>query len=207
MLALTLPYKTWAHRVPAPAKLVALSAFTIALFPQDNPVWLGAALGGVAGLYLTLGTSAARYGVRMLKPLWLMAAIIAGYHVLTADLVGGLNIVLRLLATVALANFITMTTRLDDMVAVVEGLLSPLAGFGLNPKLFGLAMAMVVRFTPVLIEKSGHLIESWRSRSRKRPNWRIVIPVCLSALDDADHVAEALRARGGVGPTRVRNKK
>jgi len=205
MLALTLPYKTWAHRVPAGPKLAALAVTTIALFPIDSPAWLALACCGVAALYLSLGARAASYGARMLKPLWLMAAIIALYHVATADIRGGLAIVERLLATVALANLVTMTTRLDDMVAIVERLLAPFSRFGLDPRLFGLAMAMVVRFTPVLIEKSGRLIESWRSRSRRRPNWRIVIPICLSALDDADHVAEALRARGGVGSGQQRN--
>ena len=32
----------------------------------------------------------------------------------------------------------------------------------------------------------------------RRAGWRIVAPLALMALDDAEHVAEALRARGGV---------
>jgi len=35
------------------------------------------------------------------------------------------------------------------------------------------------------------------ARSRRRPGWQLVLPLSLAALDDADHVAEALRARGG----------
>jgi biotin transport system permease protein len=29
-------------------------------------------------------------------------------------------------------------------------------------------------------------------------NWRILLPISLIALDDADRVAEAIRARGGL---------
>jgi biotin transport system permease protein len=59
---------------------------------------------------------------------------------------------------------------------------------------------MVIRFTPVLIDKGAGLSEAWRARSKKRPSWRIVMPLLVTALDDADSVAEALKARGGVAP-------
>jgi len=37
----------------------------------------------------------------------------------------------------------------------------------------------------------------WKARSRRGRNWRIILPFAKLALDDADHIAEALRARGG----------
>ena len=56
---------------------------------------------------------------------------------------------------------------------------------------------MVIRFTPVLAQKGAALAMAWRARSRKRAGWRVIMPFMVLALDDADHVAEALRARGG----------
>ena len=50
-----------------------------------------------------------------------------------------------------------------------------------------------------MLHRMDILRESWRARSPRRPGWRILLPATLAALDDADHVAEALRARGGAG--------
>ena len=61
-----------------------------------------------------------------------------------------------------------------------------------------LSVALVIRFTPVLMQKGAALAEAWRARSVKRPGWRIVLPFALLAIDDAEQTAEALRARGGV---------
>ena len=53
----------------------------------------------------------------------------------------------------------------------------------------------------VHIPKTGGtaLSLAWRARSRRRAGWRVIVPFMVLALDDADHVAEALRARGGIG--------
>ncbi len=37
-----------------------------------------------------------------------------------------------------------------------------------------------------------------RARSTGKSGWRIIVPLTLSVLNDAEHVANALRARGGV---------
>ena len=109
----------------------------------------------------------------------------------------GVVIALRMLNAVALANLVTMTTKLEDMMEVAHRLLSPFARFGLKLRAIELAAAMVIRFTPVLAQKGAALAQAWRARSRRRAGWRVILPFMVLALDDADHVAEALRARGG----------
>ena len=86
------------------------------------------------------------------------------------------------------------------MIGMVTRVAIPFRWFGLNPKILGVSIAFFIRFLPVLIEKGGFLVESWRSRSTKPAGWRVVVPMALLALDDAETVAEALRARGGVDP-------
>ncbi len=82
-------------------------------------------------------------------------------------------------------------------MAVVRWLLAPFTRFGLNLRAIELAAAMVIRFTPVLAQKGAALTLAWRARARRRAGWRVIVPFLVLALDDADHVAEALRARGG----------
>ena len=204
MLALTLPRRTWAHGVRAGWKLAVLALASALLFPVDNLWILSGALLAVVALHLVTGLDVLRYALWMMKPIVFFASIIAFYHLVTWDIAAGAAIVLRMLLLVSLANFVTMTTALDSMMAVIDWLLRPLRYLGVNTHAVGLAFAMVIRFTPALVQKGAALVESWRARSAKRPGWRITIPVCLLALDDAEHVSEALRARGGLS-TRTKN--
>ena len=198
MLSLTLPRRTKAHDIPAGLKLLGLAVVSALLFTVDNLFLLGACLGLITAIHLLLGRDVLRYAIWMMRPIVMFAAIIMGFHVLTGDSEVGLSIILRMVLLVALANLVTMTTKLDDMIAVVEWVLTPLSKLGVNTRVFGVATAMVIRFTPVLITKAAALSESWRARSPKRAGWRIIMPLFLTAVDDAERVAEALKARGGV---------
>jgi len=198
MLTLTVPFETALHRIPAGVKLAALAAATLILVPQSGlPVLIAAAV-MTAAIYLSQGPRFAFYGLKMLRPLWPFLLILTGWHAWTGDIPRGAGIGLKMLTAVALANLVTMTTRLDDMIALVERLAAPLAKLGLPPRILAVAIALVIRFTPVLMDKTGQLVQAWRARSHRRANWRLVLPATLMALDDADHVAEALRARGGL---------
>jgi biotin transport system permease protein len=108
-------------------------------------------------------------------------------------------ILARLGAAVGLANAVTMTTELAEIIAVLTRLARPLVRLGLNPKVLGLSVALVIRFVPVMLQRYDQIVLAFRARSPRRPGWRILMPVLLAALDDADRVAEALRARGGAG--------
>ncbi len=153
----------------------------------------------MAGLYAAGGAAFARHGLAMLRPLWPFLALLAVWHLWTGDWRAGAVIGLRLLAAVAAANLVTMTTRLDDMLSVVERALAPLGRLGLPVRRVALALALAIRFVPVLLDRARALGEAWRARSARRPGWRLVVPLALGALDDAERVAEALRARGGAG--------
>jgi biotin transport system permease protein len=201
MLALTLPRRIWAHSIPAGYKLVALAVASVLIFPVQNVLLLLVLLAAIVVLHLTAGRDVLRYALTMMRPVMFFAAIIGVFHLLTFDIYRGIAIVLRMVILVGMANFVTMTTALDDMIAVLNWLMTPLTRLGVRTQAVSLAIAMVIRFTPTLIEKGSVLIESWRARSRKRPNWRVTIPLCILALDDAEHVAEALRARGGIAPS------
>lgn len=198
MLTLTSPIETWLHLVPAGIKLALLCLVTICLFGVRD-LWLASGiLLAIAILYLSFGWRFSRHGARMLKPLVPFIVIVLIWHLWTADLSGGLLIVLRLVTAVAIANLVTMTTRLSDMVAVVERVTPSVPWLGLKPRAVALSMALTVRFIPVLSQKVGQINSAWKARSARRPNWRILVPIILAVLDDAEHVAEALRARGGM---------
>jgi biotin transport system permease protein len=197
MLTLTSPVETPLHRLSAPLKLALLAVWTAGLFWLTAPIQLLAALILIAALHLPGGTIFATHAFRMLRPLLPFIIIVALWHLWTDDVRGGTVVILRMITAVAAANLVTMTTRLQDMMAVVERLSQPLARLGLPPRSLALAMALVIRFIPVMTERHGQITDAWRARSARRPSWRVLLPTVLAALDDAEHVAEALRARGG----------
>lgn len=197
MLTLTFPTETWAHRLPAGAKLAALALATFGLFALSSPLDLGIAALATGGIWASGGRSFAFAGLRALAVLWPFVAVVGLWHIWLGDFGGGAAIVLRMLTAVALANFVTMTTRLTDMIAVLERLARPMARV-IAPQRLALAIALTIRFIPVMLLRADELAHAWRARSPRPPRWRILPALALSALDDADRVAEALRARGGV---------
>lgn len=196
MLTLTCPVETPLHRLPAGGKLAALAGFTVLLFALSQPLALAAALGAVIALHLPWGRVFATHALRMLRPLLPFLAVIAAWHLWTGAYAAGAAIALRMLTAVAAANLVTMTTSLTSMLGVFETLARPLSPI-IPPRRVALAFALVIRFIPTLSDRLGQIAESFRARARRRPGWRILVPATLAALDDADHAAEALRARGG----------
>lgn len=197
MLTLTSPHKTWAHSLPAGAKLAALCLWTgLVLHLTGLSLWLASAT--VLALVATGGSTFATSWARMLRPLWPFAAIVLVWQLWIGQPIGAVTVLLRMGATVGLANAVTMTTQLAQIITVITWASRPLQRFGLQPKILALSVALMIRFLPVMLLRFGQITEAWRMRSPRRPGWRILIPTLLAALDDADRVAEALRARGGV---------
>jgi len=179
-------------------KLLILCLFTVAMFASDDLLWIGSGFALVLGLYVAGGRRFFLAGLRSLRPLWPFLVILALWHGIGGDWSAGVVVALRLLAAVGLANLVTMTTPLSQMIGVLRWVATPFRMIGISTRPLEIAIAMVIRFTPVLIGKGGQLAEAWRARSTKRAGWHLIIPFGLIALDDAEQIAEALRARGGV---------
>jgi biotin transport system permease protein len=200
MLTLTSPVETRAHGWPAGAKLAALALATALLFRLTAPLPLALALAAVFALALALGGRVLALALaRALRPLWPFLLVLALWHLVVWQPIAGLAIALRLLAAVAAASLVTMTTPLAAMLALFRRLAAPLERLGLSSGALALSLALMIRFIPVMLARFDQIAEAWRARSARRVGWRVVGPVALSALDDAARVAEALRARGGAG--------
>lgn len=198
MISLTSPVETWAHRWPAGAKLGSLCLATVVLFSQEALAFHASVLGAVVVLYCLPGTQFLTSGMKRLMALWPFVALILVWHIVVGATAEGLTVTLRLLSAVAMANLVTMTTKLSQMIDVVRWLSTPLRRFGLRTRGLEMGIALVVRFTPTLIGKGEQLAQSWSARSHKKPSWRIVMPFTVLAIDDAENVADAIKARGGL---------
>lgn len=196
MISLYLPERTWLHTVPAGWKLLALALISLIAAPLESLLVMAWLLLAVLMLYVSLGKAALRQ-IALLRPLWPLFLILLVFHWWSSDILAGVLVLARILAMVLLANAVTMTTRMDAMMNAVEPLLRPLALFGLSPRAVALAVAMMIRFVPLLFALWEALNDSWRARTGKRGGWRLLAPFCIQTLRLSHHTAEALAARGG----------
>lgn len=195
MLTPTSPVETWVHRVPAELKLAALAALGIGLGLSSDPALLLAGFAAVWIAYLPLGLAETARMPGRLWPLWPFVLVIGGWHLLRGTPETGLVITLRMLTMFTAATLMLLTTRFDLLRASFARMLHPLGRLGLPVERVSLALAMTVRFIPVLAQRSAQLSLAWRARSSRRPRHRLLVPLAVAALDEADHAAEALRAR------------
>ena len=187
-----------AHGWPAGAKLLGLGIATVALFFVENIVAQALVCAGILLAYALPGRVFFRAGMSRLLILWPFVAVMLLWHLLTGSTAIGVVAVLRMISLVALANLVTMTTRLTEMTDLLHHLLAPLRRLGIRTGALELAMPLVIRATPALLDKGMNLRDAWRARTHRRPSWRIVLPFTLLAIDDAEHLAEALKARGAM---------
>ncbi|MCY4185863.1 MAG: energy-coupling factor transporter transmembrane protein EcfT [Rhodobacteraceae bacterium] len=195
MLNLNSPIKTPYHRLPVVWKLAILSITTIVVYQLENHLILVVLLLAMFLLNLMPGINFLKLAIRNLSPIIPFMVFILLWHVFTGSTVQGMVLLVKFMIVISLANLVTMTSQLDEMIALIEKLVKPLGKIGLDLSFLGLTFGLVIRSVPNLLEITRRLNFSWRSRSLKRPGWRLIFPLICFALDDADHVAEAIKAR------------
>lgn len=196
MISIYLQGDSWAHRMPAGAKLVVVAGASLVLF-QVVSVWVYlACLAGVVFCYASLGPAGLAQ-LKLLRGLSLVFVVLLALHWLSGTLAEGVVVVLRLVVMILAANFVSITTRLDDMLEAVRPLFRPLVLLGLSPRKPALGVALVLRFVPHLLLVYGLLREAWQARTGSRTSWRLLAPFAIQSLRMSDNVAEALKARGG----------
>jgi biotin transport system permease protein len=187
--------KTWLHRIPAGIKLGSLALFSLLLLPVDD--WRIVA--GVLTIVLATYAGFGRPGfarLALLRPLVPLLVIVGGVQALSNGWHAGAVVSLRLLAMLLLADLVSMTTTMSalmDVLAPVFNLLRPL---GVNPRKMALAVALVLRFVPVLLTRWRAREEAWKARTHRRVPVRLLAVFLADILQLADRVAESLDARG-----------
>jgi biotin transport system permease protein len=163
------------------------------------PVVVGA-LAGVLLLGLVVARLPAVVLVRQARAvLWWLVALFVMHAVLTDVLTGTLT-VLRLLTLVLAAAVVTATTRVTEMVAVIERICRPLRWVGVRPARIGLVIAMALRFIPLISERADRIREAQAARGGSVRGLRglktTIVPLLVQVLQLAHTISEALDARG-----------
>lgn len=184
------------HRIPVKPKLFGLMVFGLLLSFIDQPVMLGAALVLTALVYLSTGVGVSE-GVRRLKPVLFTIGFFAAVNLWLLSPLEALVITLRLVAILFLAAAVTASTTIADFMAAVTDLARPLEKLGLmKASDLGLVLGLVLRFVPDIAQRYEALKEAHAARGIPIQLSRILGPLIISTLKDADRIAEAIDARG-----------
>lgn len=195
MITSYLARPSFLHRIPAGLKLATLAALSLLLLPVDDWRILSAGVGAACLVYAMLG----REGLTRLlslRSLAMFLAVIAIFQVYLAGWPSALTAVARIALMVMLADLVTLSTTMQDMMDALTPLLRPLRYIGLDPRALTLAVALVVRFVPLLMENWNKRADAYRARCGKRPSLKLVAPFIADTLRLADRVADAIAARG-----------
>ena len=196
MRSLYSSHRTWMHALPAWTKLAVLSVCGTLLVLVDRPVHLGIACAVVLLLFASLGRTAWLH-VRMLGGIAIAGALIIGFHWFLGTTALGIASALRLASAAMLALMLTLTTRFEDLLVVLETVMQPLRRLGVPTERIALGIGLMLRFAENFYVQWQRLDDAYRARAGHGGGLRLLAPLTIRTLQTAERVADALAARLG----------
>ncbi|MBB1599831.1 energy-coupling factor transporter transmembrane protein EcfT [Variovorax sp. UMC13] len=187
---------TWLHALPAWLKLASLSVGGTLLVLMNRPLPLAVVFGVVLLCFASLGPPAWRRA-RMLLGMAVAGALIVGFHVALGSTLLGVVSALRLASAALLALMLTLSTRFDDLLAVLEAVLHPLQRLGVPTERLALGLGLMLRFAENFHAQWQRLDDAYRVRAGHGGGFRLLAPLTIRTLQTAERVADALAARLG----------
>lgn len=194
----------WLYRFSPRIKLIALAAFSIGLFLTRDPTVLGVCL-CLALFVLWQAHLGWRETVLRLRPVFVTIIVIAIFSFVLISALDATIALLRLSALTLLATAITASVSISQFMDEITVALGPLEKLGLARAAdIGLAVGLVIRFVPEVINRYETLGDAHRARGMKVKLHTILVPLMIMTLKDADAIADAIDARGFRGQTSQR---
>ena len=193
------------HKLSAGQKLAILAGLGTAIsFSSSLPVLVGSTAVCLGAYYMAKLSWREFYA--QLRPLFWIIVILFTVKFFTDNATEAAVMVLRLCVLVASASLVTLTTTTEAMLEALECLLQPLARFGVSPVKVAFALSLVIRFIPIVGQMSNEVREAQQARGLGSNILALTIPLVIRIVKMADHVAEAIEARGGLPENNVPNE-
>lgn len=192
------PGTTAIHRARPTVKFVALIAFIVWITVWPSQPWHSmAALTAVLVLY-----AAARIppGVawRQLMPLLPFLVFLGAFMWWQNGALRALTTGIGLLATIAAANLLTLTTTVEALLDALDRSLAPLGRVGVPVELISLTIALTIRLIPLMLETANEVLDARKARGAGFSITAFGIPLVIRSVRRAKLIGEALMARGAV---------
>jgi biotin transport system permease protein len=183
------------HRMPSLGKLGALAL--VALVLSFTPIGVAGSvvvLLAVSALYPVAALPASALGEGWWRLRWLILVLGGALWAFTswqAAVVGTGRVVALLL----LADLVTRTTRMGDLLDALRRVLHPLRRVGVDPEAVAMTLSLTIAMIPVIAALAGQVRDAQRARGM-RLGPRAALPLLVLTMKHADDVGDALVARG-----------
>ncbi|GAA1061039.1 energy-coupling factor transporter transmembrane component T family protein [Agromyces bracchium] len=194
MIGVYHPGSSVLHRMPALAKLALLAATVTATALVGSLPALGIVAAATLGLF-ALARIPVRVAWRQVSPILWVLAFAVPVQWIFAGWEAAATMGVRLVLAVALAAVYTMTTQVSATLDAMQVLLRPFARW-IDPDRVGLALALAIRCVPLLADLVREVLEARKARGAEGSLTALAVPVIVRTLRTADHLGEALMARG-----------
>lgn len=186
---------TLIHRAPLWCKGIALILISFALVATKSWVIGGVALSAMILVGLIGGITPKQWLQTLFGLKWLVI-ILAAYYVLFGNIAQGADVLLTLMCMVAFSKVLLTTTPLPRIIDGFVRLCAPLRIFGIKPERIAIAIAVMIRSIPVIMNEHTMISHALISRGVKVAPHRTFTPLIISTVAYAHETGDALAARG-----------
>lgn len=194
-LGLYRPGATVLHRAGPGAKLGGLAALGVLVVVLRGPGSAAALLAAVAGA-AGLGRLPLRATARSVLPVLLTATLLGAYQWWARGWQVGVEVAVDLVSLVLAATVVTSTTPADRMLDALGAAARPLRRVGLPPETVALAVGIMLRAIPALLETFTETRDAARARGLDRSPRALLVPAAVRTVARARATGDALAARG-----------
>lgn len=192
------------RKLDALAKLGLLLAYSIALFVAGAPLALGA-----LAVLLAAAMGAARVSLpqvaRAAVPVYLIAAFLLAYNVAASGWMAGVLVAARIVLLAWASIALVRASNDAELADGLRRLLAPLGRLGLPVRDFATALALALRFMPLMAEEVAAVRAAQASRGASfqgagpvaalKAYGGLMVPVMVGLFRRADRLAWAMDAR------------
>jgi len=198
MLTLYRPGSGWLHRMPVGPKFLLLFGVVLGVSFLP-PLWwaAGAALATSFIAYAVAGLQGGirEYGRQLVSLRW-VAVLTAVSQLIFLGPEPAVANTARVVAVVAIAALLVLTTPLSALLDAVERALRPLDRLRVDSERIALLLVVTISSLPALIRLAGEVREAQRARGSRAGPRTFVVPFLIVALKHADELGDSLTARG-----------
>lgn len=195
LFGLYVPGSSPIHRLAVGGKYLLLLALTIPALIMSQPIPSLIALLISAMLLIVAGLHP-RDAWHLGWGFWVVAALLAVYQLLAGRPELAIAVAANLVTAVYASRLLIMTTPGPVLIDGLVTACRPLRVIRVEPEHVGLAVAIMVRSVPILIDGFSEVRKAAQARGRERHLFALVTPVVVRAVGHAQATGSALAARG-----------